>query len=146
MTDIRPKLGEEIFRPDLPCLRCHREGGEGPVPGRLKHPPLTREVPTNYGATVTLETPVTMLGRFKEEERPMFPLFDPSGDRSLSGAMGCLTCHDPHAGGTRDGGSAANGYLRDPGFVFLSDMCAPCHRGENVDRVRNFHKMPGKMR
>ena len=113
---------------------------------RMKHPPLTREVPTNYGATVTLETPVTMLGRFKEEERPMFTLFDPSGDRSLSGAMGCLTCHDPHAGGTRDGGSAANGYLRDPGFVFLSDMCAPCHRGENVDRVRNFHKMPGKMR
>lgn len=146
VADVRPKLGEEVFRPDLPCLRCHRDGGGGPVPGRQKHPPLTREVPTNYGATVTLETPVTMLGRFKEGERPMFPLFGPSGSRSLSGAMGCLTCHDPHAGGTRDGGSPANGYLRDPGFVFLSDMCAPCHRGENVDRVRNFHKMPGKMR
>jgi len=144
--DVRPKLGEEIFRPDLPCLRCHRDGGEGPVPGRLRHPPLTREVPTNYGATVTLETPVTMLGRFKEGERPMFPLFGPSGNRSLSGAIGCLTCHDPHAGGTRDAASSANGYLRDPGFVFLSDMCAPCHPGENVNRVRNFHKMPGKMR
>ena len=146
VVDVRPKLGEEVFRPDLPCLRCHREGGPGPVLERMKHPVRTREVPTNYGATVTLETPVTMLGRFKEGERPMFPLFGPSGSRSLSGAMGCLTCHDPHAGGTRDGGSPANGYLRDPGFVFLSDMCAPCHRGENVDRVRNFHKMPGKMR
>ena len=144
--DVRPKLGEEVFRPDLPCLRCHRDGGKGQVPGRMKHPPHTREVPTNYGATVTLETPVTMLGRFKEGERPMFPLFAPSGNRSLSGVMGCLTCHDPHAGGTRDGGSPANVYLRDPEFVFLSDMCAPCHRGENVDRVRNFHKTPGKMR
>lgn len=145
-TDVRPKLGEEIFRPDLPCLRCHREDGDGPVPGRLKHPALSREVPTNYGATVTLETPVTMFGRFKEGDRPMFPLFDPSGKRSLSGAMGCLTCHDPHAGGTRDGKPEANGYLRDPGFVFLSDMCAPCHRSENVERIRNFHKMPVKMR
>ncbi len=112
----------------------------------MKHPSLAREVRTNYGATVVLETPVTMLGRFKEGERAMFPLFDPSGKRSLSGAMGCLTCHDPHAGGTRDGVAAANGYLRDPGFVFLSDLCGPCHRGENVDRVRNFHKMPGKIR
>jgi hypothetical protein len=145
-VDIHPKLGEEIFKPDLPCLRCHRDGENGPVPGRLKHPPLTRNVPTNYGATVTLESPVTMLGRFKEGERPMFPLFDPSGNRSLSGAMGCLTCHDPHAGGTRDGRPDANGYLRDPGFVFISDMCPSCHRGENVDKVRKFHEMPGKNR
>ena len=145
-VEVHPKLGEEIFRPDLPCLRCHREGGEGPLPGRMRHPPLTREVPTSYGATVTLESAITMLGRFKEGERPMFPLFDSSGARSLSGAMGCLTCHDPHAGGAPDNGSAANGYLRDPGSVFLSDMCAPCHREENTDRVRNFHKMPGKTR
>jgi len=146
VVNVRPKLGEEIFRPDLPCLRCHREGGKGPVPGRTKHPSIGREVPTNYGATVTLETPVTMHSRFKEGERPMFPLFDPSGNRSLSGAMGCLTCHDPHAGGTRDGSPAASGYLRDPGSVFLNDMCASCHRGENADRVRNFHKISGKNR
>jgi hypothetical protein len=116
------------------------------VPERPNHPVRTREVPTNYGATVTLETTVTMVGRLKQGERPMFPLFDPSGNRSLSGAMGCLTCHDPHAGGTRDGKPGAYAYLRDPGYVFLSDICAPCHRGENVDRVRNFHKVTGKIR
>jgi predicted CXXCH cytochrome family protein len=146
VADVRPKLGKGIFRPDLPCLRCHQAGGTGPVPERLNHPVRTREAPTNYGATVTLETPVMMVGRFKEGERPMFPLFDPSGNRALSGVMGCLTCHDPHAGGTRDGKPGANAYLRDPGYVFLSDMCAPCHRGENVDRVRNFHNNPGKIR
>lgn len=139
----RPKLGEEIFWPDVPCLKCHREGGAAPSPARRKHPARTREVPTNYGATVTHETPITMLGRFKEGVRPMFPLFDASGNRSLSGIMGCLTCHDPHAGGTRDGSPTANGYLRDPGYVFLSEICAPCHRGNNAERIRTFHKIPG---
>ena len=109
-------------------------------PGWTSHPSRTREVSTNYGAKVTLETPITMLGRQKEGERPLFPLFDPSGKPALSGVMGCLTCHDPHAGGTRDGEPSANAYLRDPGFAFLADLCAPCHRGENADRVKNFHK------
>ena len=139
---VRQKLGEEIFRPDIPCMRCHREGGAGPSPGRLGHPVRSREVPTSYGATVVLDSPVTMLGRFNDGGRPMFPLFDPSGKPSLSGAMGCLTCHDPHAGGTRDGRPAANAYLRDPGFVFLSEICAPCHRGEIGERIRTFHKIP----
>ncbi|GAB4231290.1 MAG: hypothetical protein OHK0028_06180 [Deltaproteobacteria bacterium] len=138
---LKPKLGEEIFRPDLPCLRCHREGGPGPVPKWPVHPSRIREVPTTYGATVAIDTPVTMVGRFREGSRPMFPLFDPAGKPAISGVMGCLTCHDPHAGGTRNGEPAANAYLRDASFVFLSDMCASCHRGENADRVRNFHRM-----
>ena len=142
----KPKLGEEIFAPDLPCLRCHREGGEASLPPRAKHPNRTKEVATNYGAKVIFEIPITMTGRFKEGNRPLFPLFDDKGNYALSGRMGCLTCHDPHAGGTRDGSPSANGYLRDPGFVFLSDMCAPCHRGENADKGRNFHKMPGSIR
>ena len=140
-SDAKPKLGEEIPLPDAPCLRCHREGGMAASPGRTSHPSRTREVPTSYGAKVTLETPITMLGRHKEGERPLFPLFDPSGKPALSGVMGCLTCHDPHAGGTRDGEPSANAYLRDPGFAFLADLCAPCHRGENADRVKSFHKV-----
>jgi hypothetical protein len=142
----KPKLGEEIFAPDLPCLRCHREGGKASLPPRPAHPNRIKEVATNYGAKVIFEIPISMTGKFKEGNRPLFPLFDEKGKYALSGRMGCLTCHDPHAGGTRDGSPAANGYLRDPGFVFLSDMCAPCHRGENADKRRNFHKMPGKNR
>jgi predicted CXXCH cytochrome family protein len=38
----RPKLGEENFAPDLPCLRCHREGGEAPIPKWSKHPNRTQ--------------------------------------------------------------------------------------------------------
>jgi hypothetical protein len=112
----------------------------------MNHPVRTREVPTNYGATVIQETPITMLGRFKEGTRPLFPLFDAAGSRSLSGIMGCQTCHDPHAGGTLDGHPAANAYLRDPGAVFLSEICAPCHRGDLAGRIRTFHKIPGGAR
>jgi len=32
---------------------------------------------------------------------PDVPLFDAAGKPALSGTMGCLTCHDPHAGSTR---------------------------------------------
>lgn len=139
----QPRIGKVTFRPDLPCLRCHRDGGEGPVLDRMNHPDHTREVPTNYGATVLLETPVTMIGRFKEGGRPLFPLFDPAGTPSLSGVMGCLTCHDPHAGGMLDGRPKANAYLRDPGFAFLSEICTACHRGDIAGRIRAFHKIPG---
>jgi hypothetical protein len=140
----RPKLGEENFAPDLPCLRCHREGGEAPIPKWSKHPNRTQEVPTNYGAKVMLETPITMLGKHKEGGRPLFPLFDESGKPGIAGRMGCLTCHDPHAGGKGGAGGEGKGnpYLRDPSLVFLSDLCTPCHRGEAVDRVKGFHTRP----
>jgi len=138
----RPRLGQEIFSPDLPCIRCHRDGGDAPVPKWSAHPSQKREVPTNYGAKVTLETPVSMMGKYKEGSRPLFPLFDDAGKPALSGRMGCLTCHDPHSGG-RTGDAAGNrAYLRDPGLGFLSEMCAPCHRGEGVERIKGFHTRP----
>lgn len=141
---IKWRIGEDPFVPNIPCLRCHAEGGIAPVPAWPTHPSRESEVPTNYGAKVVLETPISMLGRYKEGDRPLFPLFGPDGKRSLSGVMGCLTCHDPHAGGMRDGEPSANAYLRDPGHAFLAELCSSCHRGDTSDRVRNFHKLPRK--
>lgn len=143
---FRPKLGEEIFPPDLLCLRCHREGRTAPAPKWPNHPARTQEVPTNYGAKVILETPVTMVGRYKEGSRPMFPLFDAAGKPALSGTMGCLTCHDPHAGSARNDKPAANAYLRDASSVFLAEICGSCHKENTVERIRKFHVMPRVMR
>jgi hypothetical protein len=131
-----------VFSPDLSCIRCHREGGDAPIPKWSTHPNRRQEVPTNYGAKVTLETPIQMLGKYKEGNRPLFPLFDDAGKPGMSGRMGCLTCHDPHAGGKGGGGAGPRAYLRDPSLVFLSDMCAMCHRGEGVERVKGFHTRP----
>ncbi len=146
---VQPKkrAWEEILSTDLACMGCHRQGGPGPVPKWMDHPQMRKNVPTSYGATVSLETPIIMTGRLQEAGRPLFPMFDEKGKPALSGKMGCLTCHDPHAGKIikeGDGNRSAGGYLRDPSGVFLSDICAPCHQGEAGDHARKFHELPRK--
>jgi hypothetical protein len=128
-----------LFTPDLACIRCHREGGDAPIPKWSKHPNRRQEVPTNYGAKVTLETPIQMLGKYKEGNRPLFPLFDEAGKPGMSGRMGCLTCHDPHAGGKTGENGASGKYQRDPGKIFLSDICSTCHRGDALKVLKEFH-------
>jgi hypothetical protein len=90
-----------------------------------------------------METPITMVGKYREGGKPLFPLFDEAGKPSMSGRMGCLTCHAPHAGGTGTGDARPRAYLRDPSLVFLSDMCTACHRSEGVAQVKAFHVRPG---
>lgn len=138
---------EEVFVPDLACLRCHREDGEGPSVPRGEHPKSRKKVPTNYGAVVTLETPVVIRGRLQEGGRPLFPLFDESGKKSLAGQMGCVTCHDPHAGNTTatdNDGRVSTTYLRDSSGVFLAELCAPCHRNSAGEYARKYHEIPRK--
>ncbi len=144
---VRRHGWEELFVPDIPCLRCHRENGEGPVVAGGDHPKSRKTVPTSYGAVVTLETPIVMVGRLQEGGVPLFPLFDESGQKGLSGRMGCLTCHDPHAGNTMksgEKGGAAVRYLRDPSGVFLAEVCAPCHKDSAVEHARKFHDLVRK--
>ena len=144
---VRRHGWEEIFAPDLPCLRCHREGGAGPSVAHGDHPKSRKKVPTSYGAVVTLETPIMMMGRLQEGGVPLFPLFDETGRIGLSGRMACLTCHDPHAGNKMNDGEravAAGAYLRDPSGVFLAEVCTPCHRGSAGEHARKFHELPRK--
>jgi predicted CXXCH cytochrome family protein len=144
---VKRKAWEEVFPPDLPCLRCHNPKGMGPALTWTEHPKRRTKVPTTYGATVTKESPISMIGRLMESGRPLFPLFDDTGAISLAGRMGCLTCHDPHAGTTiKENGNirSANGYLRDPSGIFLADVCTPCHREESAGHVRKFHELPRK--
>jgi len=138
---------EEIFVPDLPCLRCHREEGPGAAMERGEHPKSRKKVPTSYGAIVTLETPIVMLGRLREGGSPLFPLFDDDGKQSMSGRIGCLTCHNPHAGATMNPGDirrTSAAYLRDPSGGFLAEVCAPCHRDSAGEHARKFHELPRK--
>lgn len=144
---IKRHWWEEIFAADIPCLRCHGEDGPGSAIEGGDHPKSRRKVPTSYGAVVTLEAPIVMLGRLQEGGVPLFPLFDESGRKALSGRMGCLTCHDPHAGTImKEGENArtAEGYLRDPSGIFLADVCAPCHRDSSGEHTRKFHVLPRK--
>jgi predicted CXXCH cytochrome family protein len=147
LSQEKRKPWDEVFPPDLACLRCHNPKGMGPAPTWMEHPKRKRKVPTTYGATVTMESPISMVGRIKEVGAPLFPLFDDTGAKSLAGKMGCLTCHDPHAGTTmkeKENMRSASGYLRDPSGMFLADVCAPCHGGESAEYIRKFHELPRK--
>lgn len=138
---------DDAFSADLPCLGCHRENGTGPVPKWTEHPKVKKKVPTSYGATVSLETPIIMFSRLREGGRSMFPLYDENGKPAMSGRMGCLTCHDPHAASTvkeGDGSRSAAGYLRDPSGIFLAEVCESCHRENGGEYARKFHDIRRK--
>ncbi len=144
---IKRRAFEEIFPPNRPCLRCHQEGGLAPLPALIEHPTRKKKVPTNYGGNVTLESSITMVGRFEEEGKALFPLFDDNGKPGLSGRIGCLTCHDPHAGvavapGKKERLSGA--YLRDSSDNFIAEICGTCHRGDAAVHARKFHVLPRK--
>jgi hypothetical protein len=111
----------------------------------MEHPKKKKNLPTTYGATVTVETPIVLFGHRRTSGEPTFPLFDDNGKVATSGQMGCLTCHDPHAAiPGKEGRRSAAAYLRDPTGVFLTDLCAPCHR-EGADlHARKFHELPRK--
>ncbi|HEY3490676.1 MAG TPA: cytochrome c3 family protein [Candidatus Deferrimicrobiaceae bacterium] len=145
--EVRRKPSDELFLPNLPCLRCHQEGGIAPLPPLSEHPSRKRKVPTNYGGSVILETLIPMVGRFLEAGKPMFPLYDEGLTPGNNGRIACLTCHDPHAGiGMSPDGKdrAAGAYLRDPSDNFIAEICEGCHRGEASEHVRKFHTLPRK--
>jgi predicted CXXCH cytochrome family protein len=144
---VKPRAYEENFEPNLACQRCHQEGGVANLPKLIEHPTRKKKVPTNYGGNVTLESVITMVGRFQEGGKALFPLFDEKGNPGLSGRIGCLTCHDPHAGvGVAPGKSerVAGSYLRDPSDNFIGEICGACHHGDAVEHTRKFHTLPRK--
>ncbi len=146
-TPQKKHAWEEILPADLPCLRCHREDGTANVVKWGEHPKKRQKMPTTYGATVSIENPVIMMGKLTEGGKPLFPFFDEKGKPVLRGRMGCLTCHDPHAGTApagKEGGQTAAGYLRDPSGLFLTEICEPCHRTDPGERLKNFHGYPRK--
>lgn len=146
-SPVKKRAWEEVLSADLPCLRCHREGGMATTAKWMEHPKSKKKVPTSYGATVTIENPVVMVGKLQESGKPLFPFFDEKNKPVLTGRMGCLTCHDPHAGttaGGKEGGPTAGGYLRDPSGVFLSEICGACHRTDVEKHLKTFHEYPRK--
>jgi hypothetical protein len=145
---VDPKVvkGVDPIPWNAPCLRCHRgEAGTAPLPPLHDHPGTRRKVPTNYGATVVIETPISMVGRIVEQGRPLFPLYGEDGKAGMGGRPGCLTCHDPHAGSIikrSGGGGGAVKYLRDPSGSFLYELCVPCHKKEAGEKITGFHSLP----
>lgn len=104
------------------CTGCHRDGecGQGRIPMLTDHP----DVP--------------LLNRQSPGEPGYMPTFDNLGERSRTGAISCLTCHEPHM---------AESAQAEPGLdrMFLrpsshQSLCADCHGIEAPWRFLYYHQ------
>jgi predicted CXXCH cytochrome family protein len=116
------------------CTCCHRKGGcaSTRVPKYMDHPD------------------VALVNRTRPGQPDYMPTFDPLGKESQTGAISCLTCHDPHVRPSTLGvGSAVLPYRR----MFLRpesgpsheghttpQLCVACHGAETLWRFLYYHK------
>jgi hypothetical protein len=70
------------------------------------------------------------------------PTFGPAGEPSNTGAISCLTCHEPHIAPPNMGAPVASTQQRR---MFLrpqatEELCADCHGAETLWRFLYYHK------
>ncbi len=115
----RPATGEG-------CTCCHRQGGcaSGRVAKYADHPD------------------VALVNRTQAGQPGYMPTFDPAGEPSDTGAISCLTCHEPHVAPPNATAGGADAQRRR---MFLrpqakQELCADCHGGETLWRFLYYHK------
>lgn len=108
------------------CTGCHRDGrcASTRIPKHVDHPDVAlvnRTLPGNPGYT---------------------PTFDGRGELSPTGAISCLTCHEPHtapsATETTDGFSLHTRMFLRPDVY--RGICVDCHGIETLWRFLYYHK------
>lgn len=108
------------------CVDCHRQGGSAAtlVPKYMDHPD------------------VDFVNRTMPQQAGYMPTFNYYGKPSPTGAISCLTCHEPHAGGA-DAKVKAGSALSRHAFLRPAkgqSLCVDCHGGEALWRYLYYHK------
>jgi predicted CXXCH cytochrome family protein len=119
-TISKSNFGSEL------CTCCHRRGqcAEEHVPEYVDHP----DVP--------------IVNRTSPQQPGHMPTFDSDGQRHRTGAVSCLTCHDPHAAsfdpkaGNKTSPSHNRKFLR---YTEHQGLCADCHGIEALWRFMYYH-------
>lgn len=108
------------------CTCCHSQGqcAEKHIPKYVQHP----DVP--------------LLNRISPEQPGYMPTFDINGKQSSTGAISCLTCHEPHAALSKQQQSIKQ---IKPHYKFLrptvnQTLCSDCHGIETLWRYLYFHQ------
>jgi predicted CXXCH cytochrome family protein len=117
----RSNFGREL------CTCCHRQGqcAEAHIPKYVDHPD------------------VALVNRTRSQQPGYMPTFDSDGERLSTGAISCLTCHDPHAAPmTSEAGRKTSPSYRQ---MFLrptecQGLCVDCHGMEALWRFLYYHK------
>ncbi len=108
------------------CTCCHRQDGyaSNRVPKYVDHPD------------------VALVNRTQAGQPGYMPTFDSAGEPSDTGAISCLTCHEPHVAppnATPTGGDTQRRrmFLRPKA---TQELCSDCHGGETLWRFLYYHK------
>lgn len=108
------------------CTCCHGQGEpvSNRVPKYVDHPD------------------VALVNRTRPEQPGYMPTFDATGEPSDTGAISCLTCHEPHVAPADIGAPGGNARHRR---MFLrpqaaQELCADCHGAETLWRFLYYHK------
>jgi predicted CXXCH cytochrome family protein len=109
------------------CTCCHRQGqcASTLVPEHVDHPE------------------VALVNRISLQQPGYMPTFDSGGERSRTGAISCLTCHDPHMAPLtsearrKPSPSHRHKFLRPTEH---QGFCADCHGMEALWRFLYYHK------
>ncbi|MBI4718292.1 MAG: hypothetical protein HY763_10840 [Planctomycetes bacterium] len=121
------------FDPAGSCLTCHRAGSVAPSAPPVRHPG------------------VPMTDAWSAEHPGSMPLLDAAGRHSMTGTVGCLTCHAPH-GRAAEGASRATESTVDAFALVRAskpmirsylgpNLCSGCHRFEGLSRFLYFHRI-----
>jgi predicted CXXCH cytochrome family protein len=106
------------------CLSCHNAANTiAGIPEYADHPD------------------VAMLNRIPPEQPQYMPIFDEHGRPSSSGAISCLTCHNPHTNACNPAATkGATGGLMFIRCQTNQRLCADCHGTEALWRFLYYHK------
>jgi len=85
---------------------------------------------------------VALVNRTQAGQPGYMPTFDSAGEPSDTGAISCLTCHEPHVAPPNATAGGADAQRRR---MFLrpqanQELCADCHGGETLWRFLYYHK------
>ena len=140
------------------CTRCHlAHDAQGPVmwarePGNSESVADALCQSCHDGDVAHYEHPQViqvwsdeMRSRIVADEGAPLPVFDVDGSQSVSGVIGCPTCHDAHR-------QRAEGLSDDRRGLFLRRarseglLCADCHGPSGLRRYQYFHSSVSRRR
>lgn len=108
------------------CTNCHRENkcASGRIPNYLDHPEIA------------------LVNKTNPSDPGYMPTFDKRGQPSRTGAISCLTCHEPHNApsitGVKEGLSPHTRMFLRP--AAHKGICVDCHGAEALWRFLYYHK------
>jgi predicted CXXCH cytochrome family protein len=146
-------LSKENGAESGPCGACHKVHGSSGYAGVWAQSSVSEaDLPSEYctcchsrGKCAAAFIPkysdhpdVALVNRTNPEEPGYVPTFDKQGEPSRTGAISCLTCHEPHTVSPNAGELQIHSMFLRP--MTYRKLCVDCHGAETLWRFLYYHK------